>query len=130
VLAASLLTACGGNPVAVDADDSPEDVVRTYLTALQDGDTQGADGLTTGSYSGNPFTTDPPRIEDVEISPATPESTVGTAGEGHADAVFVPVTFDLHGADATMPDGPTDWGYVLVRDGDDEPWLIASSGSI
>ena len=43
--------------------------------------------------------------------------------------VFVPVTFTLHGAgDETMPDGPTSWGYLLMRDSDHEPWLIQDNG--
>ena len=40
------------------------------------------------------------------MSPAVPESTAGTAGEGYAEAVLVAVTFVRHGADETMPDGP------------------------
>lgn len=128
------LTACGspGDTLpagsSVDAGTSPEDVVRSYLGALQDDDAAAAEALVTGSESGGPWISDPPRIEDVVVSEATPESTVGTAGEGHDEAVFVPVTFDLHGADETMPDGPTTWGYVLVRDGDG-PWRIAGQGS-
>ena len=115
----------------MSASTTPQDVVRSYLGALQERDESAAASLTTGPCAtGNAWAADPPRIEDVEVSPAVPESTTGTAGEGYAEAVFVPVTFDLHGADETMPDGPTSWGYVLVRDSGAEPWRIAGAGSI
>jgi hypothetical protein len=138
-LVSVVLTACGGPPgdtsrsasATVGAATSPEDVVRSYLAALQEHDESAATALTTQPYAGrDDWAADPPRIEDVEVSAAVPESTTGTAGEGHAEAVFVPVTFDLRGADETMPDGPTSWGYVLVRDSDSEAWSIADAGSI
>ncbi|WP_432507425.1 hypothetical protein [Kineococcus arenarius] len=46
----------------------------------------------------------------------------------HAQAAFVPVTFELHGADASVPDGPTARGCLLVRDGEAEAWRIADAG--
>ena len=132
------LTACGGPPgapqpssaVSVSASTSPEDVVRSYLGALQQGEESTATSLTTDPYAGrDDWAADPPRIEDVQVSPAVPEPTTGTAAEGHAQAVHVPVTFVVHGADETVPDGRTSWVYVLVRDGDAEAWRIADAGS-
>ncbi|NAZ74348.1 hypothetical protein GTQ99_02765 [Kineococcus sp. T13] len=64
------------------------------------------------------------------MSAAMVESTTGTAAEGHAQAVFVPVTFDLRGGDESTPDGTTSWGYVLVRDSGSEVWRIADSGRV
>ncbi|WP_432535757.1 hypothetical protein [Kineococcus arenarius] len=146
-LSAAVLSACGGSPgdtlapgaAAVDASTSPEDVVRTYLGALQEGDQAAATSLTTRPYSGRDlWAADPPTIEDVEVSEATTEPTAGAEGaagavgeshaQEHAQAVFVPVTFELHGADTSVPDGPTAWGYLLVRDGDAEAWRIADAG--
>lgn len=138
-LAAAALTACGGPPedtsspaaVTADASASPGDVVRAYLVALQADDESAASSLTTPAYAEHDgWAEDPPTIEDVEVSAPWPEPTRGTAGEGHAQAVFVPVKFTLRGADETMPDGPTDWGYVLVRDTNTEAWRIASAGSV
>ncbi|MCI2239217.1 hypothetical protein MO973_10575 [Paenibacillus sp. TRM 82003] len=144
-LSAVVLPACGGSPgdtlapgaATVDASTSPEDVVRTYLGALQGGHQAAAASLTTQPYSGrDQWAADPPTIEDVEVSEAITQPTTGAegaAGEGHAQehaqAVFVPVTFELHGADVSMPDGPTAWGYLLVRDGGAEAWRIADAGS-
>ena len=81
----------------MSASTSPQDVVRSYLGALQERDESAAASLTTGPCAtGDVWVADPPRIEDVEVLPAVPESTTGTVGEGYAEAVFVPVTFDLH----------------------------------
>ncbi len=138
-LAAAALTACGGSPgdttspesAAVGAATSPEDVVRAYLGALQEHDEPTATSLTTQPYAGrDDWAADPPSIENVEVSAAMVESTTGTAAEGHAQAVFVPVTSDLRGGDGTMPGGSTSWGYVLVRDSDSEAWRIADAGSV
>ncbi|WP_432489429.1 DUF4829 domain-containing protein [Kineococcus sp. SYSU DK018] len=144
-LSAALLSACGGSPgdtltpgtATVDASTSPEDVVRTYLGALQEGDQAAAASLTTQPYSRrDAWAADPPTIEDVEVSEALTQPAAGAEGaageshaQEHAQAVFVPVTFELRGADTSMPDGPTAWGYVLVRDGDTETWRIADAGS-
>ncbi len=144
-LNAALLSACGGSPgdtltpgtATVDASTSPEDVVRTYLGALQEGDEAAAAALTTQPYSGrDAWAADPPTIEDVEVSEAITQPAAGADGavgeshaQEHAQAVLVPVTFELRGADTSMPDGPTAWGYTVVRDGDTEAWRIADAGS-
>ncbi len=105
--------------------------MRAYLGALQEHDESTATSLTTQPYSSrDDWAGDPPSIENVEVSAAMARSTTGTAAEGHAQAVFVPVTFDLRGGDESMPDGPTSWGYVLVREGDSEAWRIADAGSV
>lgn len=52
----------------------------------------------------------------------------GTAAQGYEQAVVVPVTFDVTGADASMPDGYKMWTYILARHSDDAPWLIVSNG--
>jgi hypothetical protein len=136
-LGVALLAGCRGSPgdtdpsgaAVVTSVTTAEDVVRSYLGALQRHDRFGAESLTTEPYaSGDVWAADPPRIEDVEVSAAIVQSTTGTAGEGHAEAVSVPVTFDLHGADETMRDGLTRWSYVLVRDSSSQPWRIASAG--
>ncbi len=138
-LSTVVFPACGGPPgdtlapgtATVDASTSPEDVVRGYLGALQERDESAATSLTTQPYSGRDgWAADPPIIEDVEVSAAVAHSTTGTAAEGHAQAVFVPVSFELRGGDETVPDGPTSWGYVLVRDSESEAWRIADAGSI
>ncbi len=144
-LSAVVLSACAASPgdtlapgaATVDSSTSPEDVVRTYLGALQGGDQAAAAALTTRPYSGRgAWAADPPTIEDVEVSEAITQPAAGAGGavgeshaQEHAQAVLVPVTFELHGADTSMPDGQTAWGYLLVRDGDTEAWRIADAGS-
>jgi len=136
-MAVVLVTGCGGSPAQtgssapapVTSSTSPEDVVRSYLGALQRHDESAATSLTTAPYSGrDDWAADPPSIADVQVSAGFSQSPAGTAGQGHAEAVFVPVTFTLHGGDVSMPDGPTSWGYLLVPDGDVQPWRIADAG--
>ncbi|WP_432512272.1 hypothetical protein [Kineococcus sp. SYSU DK001] len=138
ITAVAVLTACGGPPAdtqpsgaaSVGADTTPEDVVRSYLGALQEDDESAAVSLTTAPYSErDSWAGDPPSIEDVEVLDAVAESPEGTAAEGrYEQAVYVPVRFTLHGADESMPDGPTAWGYQLVRNTDAEAWKIADAG--
>ena len=136
VLSAAALTGCSGPPGgtgspevdSVSAETSPEDVVRSYLGALQDDDESAAAALTTAPYSErDPWADDPPTIEDVEVSGAMSDPS-GRAATGYVHSVYVPVTFTLHGADETMSDGPTAWGYRVVRNTDAEVWKIADAG--
>ena len=140
-----MLPACAGSPgdtlapgaAAVEACTCPEDVVRTYLRALQEGDQAAAAALTSRPCSGRgAWAADPPSIEDVEVCGAITQPAAGAHGavgeshaQEHAQAVLVPVTFELRGADTSVPDGPSAWGYLLVRDGDTEAWRIADAGS-
>ena len=128
--------ACAGAPgdtlapgaAAVEACTWPEDVVRTYLRALQEGDQAAATALTTRPCSRRgAWAVDPPRIEDVEVCGAIAQPAAGAEGavgeshaQEHAQAVLVPVTFEVRGADTSVPDGPSAWGYLLVRGGDTE----------
>lgn len=136
VLSTAALTACGGpagdtrstEADSVSASTSPEDVVRSYLGALQDDDESAAVALTTALYSErDSWAGAPPTIEDVEVSEAMSDPS-GQAATGFAQSVYVPVKFTLHGAGETMPDGPTTWGYRVVRDTDSEAWKIADAG--
>lgn len=127
---AVLLPASNAPSYTPSASTSPEDVVRTYLQALHRHDESTARALETSRFTGrSDWAEDPPQIDDIEVGTSLRQDPTGTAAEGHAQAVFVPVTFTLHGAgDETMPDGPTSWGYLLMRDGDQEPWLIQDNG--
>ncbi|MFB9377988.1 hypothetical protein ACFFKU_09990 [Kineococcus gynurae] len=138
LLALAVLLGCAGPPgdtlepgsLPADGTATPEDVVRAYLGALQDGDAAAATALTAPPYADTDrWPADPPRIADVVVEPATGQPTTGTAAQGYAEAVSVRVSFDLHGADETMPDGPTSWGYVLARDDADAPWRIVDAGN-
>ena len=42
----------------------------------------------------------------------------------------MPVSFHLHGGDTSQTDGPTEFGYLVVRNDDSEPWLIVDSGVV
>ncbi|WP_432493922.1 hypothetical protein [Kineococcus auxinigenes] len=61
--------------------------------------------------------------------PACGGSPGETLAQEHAQAFLVPVTFELRGADTSVPDGPTARGCALVRDGETEAWRIAGAGS-
>lgn len=136
LFAVVVLTGCAGpadgagaSPVAsVDAATSPEDVVRGYLVALQDGDEATAVSLTTVPYSDrDPWAADPPTLEDVDVLEHLPDPS-GHAATGHPQSVWVPVSFTVHGAGDPAQDGPTSWGYRVVRDTDADVWKIADAG--
>jgi hypothetical protein len=127
---AVLLPATSTPAYTPSAGTSPEDVVRTYLQALQRHDESTARALETSRFaSRSDWAEDPPQIDDITVGTSLRQDPTGTAAEGHAQAVFVPVTFTVHGTgDETMPDGRTSWGYLLMRDGDQDPWLIQDNG--
>jgi hypothetical protein len=135
ILAVTALGACGSSPTAdpdldvtVTAASPPEDVVRGYIAALQTHDAAAARALTTAPDKDDAWTADPPTISHVKIWDAVAEGTSGSAAQGHGQAVDVAVTFDVEGGDASMEDGPTAWGYLLVRDSAADGWKIADQG--
>ena len=60
-----------------------------------------------------------PEVKDPESTTTTPLADVG-------------VSFDLNWrplhSDGSMPEGPTEWGYILTRASTRAPWRISSQG--
>ncbi|GAA2022799.1 hypothetical protein WDZ16_12715 [Pseudokineococcus marinus] len=128
---------CGGPRVpTLAAGSPPEVVVATYLAAVQAGDEDAARSLSTPEHeaSGSGLAAGPAvSIRDLLLEPAEERPTDEDAptGEspagGHDEAVDVRATFVLGGGDASLPDGPTVWSFLLVRD-DGGPWLVTGEG--
>ncbi|MDX6204448.1 MAG: hypothetical protein QOF39_505 [Frankiales bacterium] len=116
---------------------SPQDVVRAYLAALNAHDVATATRLLTAEHAHlvasevDSWFTNVRSITAVEVGYSVPESGAGSGslGAGYAHVVRVGATFNLHQKDASsMQNGRTDWGYLLVRNADTQPWLIADEG--
>jgi hypothetical protein len=113
------------------------DVVRAYLAALNTHDITTAASLLTSRHAhlveaeADSWFTNVISIVDVKTGAAA-EQTGDRASPytaGYRDVVRVGVTFTLEQKHvASMDNGPTSWGYVLVRNSDAQPWLIADEG--
>ena len=71
------------------------------------------------------------RITHVTALPVGPELTLELDGipAGYTEAAVVSVTFNLHQKrQISMTDGPTVWGYTVVRRNSASRWLIAGEG--
>lgn len=117
------------------ATASPEQVVRLYLDALSVKDVDTAAHLLTPqrardlSGAADSWFTNINSLTDVRVGTARPEPLQGTAARGYHHATFVPVDFTLQQKhEYSMPNGPTAWGYVLVRNSAKERWLIVDEG--
>ncbi|BEP15045.1 hypothetical protein acdb102_33560 [Acidothermaceae bacterium B102] len=147
-LVIGLLTACGtphhqaahpshATAVAAHGNASAADVVRAYVGALNRHDVALASTLVTAEHlhivksEADSWFTNVKSITALHVGTAVAESTSGGGdlAAGYRQAMRVPVTFTLQQKHAeSMPDGVSDWGYLLVRNADAEPWLIADEG--
>ena len=70
-------------------------------------------------------------ITAVRVSAPVAPSTGGGGdlAAGYRQAIRVAVTVNLQQKDvASMPNGVSDWGYLLVRNSSAQPWRIADEG--
>lgn len=114
-------------------DASPAQTVEAYVEALNARDFATANAILSDEHR-QPWRrfSRSPRLEDLRIGDSIRQSAGPEDGESRADAyeeaVYVQVTYNLHGGDISMPDGPTDWSYVVARDNTDERWRIIDQG--
>lgn len=147
-----MVTGCAGTPsgqvaasvpsltstarrLVLPVNATPEAVVRAYLEALDAKDVDTARHLLSERHASqvagevDSWFTNVESISDVHVGNTRPESRQGAAAQGSRDAVFVPVDFTLKQKhEETMPNGPTVWGYVFVRNSAKERWLIVDEG--
>ena len=135
-----LVGGCGNGPerhVALpSAGASPQDVVRAYVNALDAHDIDTARALLTSEHSKDvkgqtdSWFSNVRSIADLSISaPVTESGRSDTAAKGYRFVVYVPVEFTLRQRhQVSMPDGPTNWGYLLARNTDTTRWLIVVEG--
>lgn len=143
-----LATACGtaghqaGPPSRATAAAAPEnasavDVVRAYVTALNRHDVALASSLLTAEHlhtvqsEVDSWFTNINTITALGVGTPFAESTGGGGdlAARYKQAMRVPVTFTLQQKHVeSMPNGVSDWGYLLVRNTDTQPWRIADEG--
>lgn len=121
--------------VAVPADDaSPEQVVTAYLAALDGHDCDTAEALVTSdaSFGAASWCHDVAHLTDVEVRERTTEDPALSGRPAPEEVADVSVSFDLDWRpfhdDVSMEEGPTAWGYLLVRETPDAPWRIFDEG--
>jgi hypothetical protein len=112
------------------AGASPEHVVQTYLRAMNAWDVETLNALVVGDHLRRSRFDSRWTVSGISIDSATPESVTGSAAEGWAQAVRVPVTFrTTHAPDVSISEGEEmPWGYILVRQDDAHPWRIIEQG--
>jgi hypothetical protein len=123
--------------LVLPATATPEEVVLAYLDALDQKDVDTAQHMLTARRAcvlagdSDSWFTNVKSITDVHVGTPRPEPLQGSAAQGYCHAVFVPVDFTLQQKhEDSMPNGPTVWGYVLVRNSDKERWLIVDEGPV
>ena len=117
------------------ASEAPDDVVRAYLDAVQHEDEDSAAQVSTPGFAAQDQWQhgEDPGLKDVDVSSeVVPYDTTWSPDElkAYEQVVSVQVTFTVTDPDQGFSTGePSGWGYVLVRHGDQEPWLIAEAGN-
>ena len=115
-------------------DASPEQVVTVYLDALNAHDCDAAEALMTAGAEGSAraWCNDVASLTDVVVEGHVLERPEYSGHSDPEEVANVPVSFDLSWRplhdDGSMAEGPTTWGFLLVRDSDGSPWRIFDQG--
>jgi hypothetical protein len=133
LLVVLLLAGCASVPdrELPDASATAEDVVEVFVGAVDDHDRAAVAGLATPEHvelMSQTWLEAATDVSDLAVGDAVPRSGQGSAAEGYAWVVYVPVSLTVSGGDASMPDGRTAWGYLLARDDASERWLVVDQG--
>ncbi|MFF4776798.1 DUF4829 domain-containing protein [Microtetraspora fusca] len=125
----------GEKKAALPAGTSPQRVVAAYIDAINAHDREAGRRLSTQRFAEQEEKVvdslfDDAKLSDVEIEAPQPEPGYQSPdGKRYREAVNVPVSFTLwHGDESSMPNGPTTWGYILVRASAGQPWRINDAG--
>jgi hypothetical protein len=115
------------------ADASPEQVVAAYLAALNAHDCDTAAALVVENHdSARSWCTNVSGLTSIKVGEHAVERPEYSGHSASQEVVAVPVTFDLNWrafhSDGSMPEGPTTWGYLLVRDSAHPSWRIFDQG--
>ena len=135
--ASATSTASTGWRLVLPATATPEQVVIAYLDALNQKDADTAEHMLTARRASvlagdsDSWFTNVRSITGVHVGTPRPEPLQGSAAQGYRHAMFVPVDFTLQQKhEYSMPNGPTVWGYVLVRNSVKDRWLIVDEGPV
>lgn len=110
---------------------SPEQVVRAYLAASNAHDVDTMNALVAPERQGSTSRFDPTwTMDDVRISPPTPDTWIGDENTTYSEVVHVDVQLHMiKGHDLNFPDdSDTYWGYLLGRRSPADPWRIVDQG--
>jgi hypothetical protein len=133
VAVALLASGCGGHHRAAQLPPvtaNPQRVVTAYVNALDAHDVRTARALLTPAHARlvasevDSWFTNVKSITHLRVSRPTIDRSAPPAM--HA-AVSVHFVLDQYKQES-MPNGPTDWGYTLVRNGPNQRWLIDGEG--
>lgn len=121
--------------VSVPASDAtPEEVVGSYLEALNAHDCVAAQSLATeeAKDSARSWCENVASLTDVDVSDHFMERPAWSGRSPGEEVANVPVTFSVNWRlfhnDGSMDEGRTTWGYRLARGSPDSPWRIFGQG--
>lgn len=113
---------------------APEVVVRTYLAAMNAHDCHTAEALSTGNgvQETHLWCDDLGSLGNVTVHQHLRENPRWSGLPASDEVMNVPVDFDLRWRafhdDGSLAEGPTPWGYLLVRHNAEQPWRIFDQG--
>jgi hypothetical protein len=114
---------------------SAQQVVSAYIDALNAHDIARAKTYLTAQHAAevaaeaDSFFFNIRSITNVVVGPDAPRGAFGGPATGYSQIVQVGVRFTLAQYHAeSMPNGVNDWSYILVRNSEHDPWLIADEG--
>jgi hypothetical protein len=116
-------------------DASPGQVVAAYLAALNAHDCGTAEALMTADAEGRAksWCEDVASLKSIDVADHFTEPQKDPSRSASREVANVPVTFNLSWRlfhnDGSMAEGPTMWGYRLVRESADSPWRISDQGT-
>lgn len=117
------------------AQATPENVIRTYIRALDAHDCVTAEALVTDDMrsGAKSWCRNVAHLSRVDINRHVVEQLQDSGRSVHEEVANVPVTFDLDWRlfhnDASMDEGRTVWGFLLVRDSTSAPWRVFDQGT-
>ena len=117
------------------SDATPEQVVTAYLEALDSHDCDTAEAVMTegAKESAKSWCEDVTNLTDVDVQDHFMERPKDSGHSWPAEVANVPVAFKLNWRhfhnDGSMDEGPTTWGYLLVRNSAESPWRIFDQGT-
>lgn len=102
----------------------PRQVVQVYLDAFEARDFSTAEALIepAAQQAFQAWFAETPQISNIKVGKVYRDPSSGSRVE-------VAVTFNIQGADESMPDGATTWGYILDRRGRSQRWMIYDQGT-
>lgn len=111
----------------------PRQVVKAFVAALDAHDCATARKLFVDRRPADQWCGDVLSLKRLRMRTPFAEKPQWSGHRSDQEVMDVGVTFDLRWRlfhnDGSMEEGPTTWGYTLVRDSARQPWRIADQGT-